>query len=78
MLHKDVYLQSLVYELPQEVVTTDSIYERLGPTFKRLGIPESWISSLSGVSERRVWPVGEKLSDIAIRIARKALEKSGF
>lgn len=78
MLHKNVYLQSLAYELPSQVVTTNSICERLTPTFQRLGIPSSWVCALSGVNERRVWGEGESLADIAARIARKVVEDSGI
>ena len=78
MLHNDVFLQSLEYELPVDVVTTDDIYARLNATFKRLGIPSSWVSALSGVNERRVWKVNEQLPDIAARIAKKAIEKAAI
>ena len=78
MLHSNVFLQSIAYELPDEVVTTRSLYERLAPTLKRLGIPGSWLSALSGVEERRLWPRGTKLADVASKAAKAALEKSGI
>lgn len=78
MIHNDVFLQSLEYELPVDVVTTDDIYVRLSNTFERLGIPSSWVSALSGVNERRVWKADDELPDIAARIAKKAVEKAAI
>ncbi|MDO5297413.1 MAG: 3-oxoacyl-ACP synthase III [bacterium] len=78
MLHTNVYLQSLTYQLPPNVVSTSSLYERLAPTLKRLGIPGSWLSSLSGVQERRLWDKDTNLADVATVAARDALEKSGL
>lgn len=78
MVHNNVYLQSLSYELPDNVVTTEAIFTSLGETFSRLGIPVSWIAALSGVNERRVWGKNDNLIDIACRVAKKALRESGL
>lgn len=77
MLHSTVHLEALAYELPPHVVRTTSLYERLAPTLKRLGIPGAWLASLSGVEERRFWEPGTFVPDMASRAARKALERSG-
>lgn len=78
MLHSNVRLEALAYELPPHVVATSSIYERLAPTLKRLGIPGDWLASLSGVEERRFWEPGTFVPDMASRAARKALDRSGI
>lgn len=78
MLHNNVYIQSISYELPPNVVTTASLYDTLAPTLKRLGIPGSWLSSLSGVDERRIWDRGTTIADAATQAARKALQASGL
>ncbi len=78
MLHSNVFLQSITYELPPNVVKTSALYERLAPTLKRLGIPGSWLTSLSGVDERRLWDEGTSLADVAIKAAKNALEQSGL
>ena len=70
MLHSNVCLEALAYELPPHVVATTSLYERLAPTLKRLGIPGSWLAALSGVEERRFWDPGTFLPDMASRAAR--------
>lgn len=78
MLHSNVCIESLAYELPPNVVPSSSIYERLAPTLKRLGIPADWVASLSGVEERRFWDPGTSLVDVASRAARRALDQSGL
>ncbi len=60
------------------MVKTSALYERLAPTLKRLGIPGSWLTSLSGVDERRLWDEGTSLADVATKAAQNALEKSGL
>lgn len=77
MLHSNVCLEALAYELPPHVVSTSAIYERLAPTLKRLRIPAEWLASLSGVEERRFWDPGTPLAEVASRAARQALERSG-
>lgn len=78
MIHSNVFLQSLSYELPPNVVTTESLYERLSPTLKRLRIPGSWLASLSGVRERRLWNPETTLAESAAMAARKAVADSGI
>ena len=78
MLHNNVFLQSLAYELPPNIVTTEAIYKSLEATFERLGLPASWVSALSGVNERRLWNKNDDIVDIACRIAKKALDESGL
>lgn len=78
MHNSTVYLQSIAYELPQNVVTTASLYDTLAPTLKRLGIPPSWLVSLSGVKERRLWNSGTPLTAAATTAAQKAMQASGI
>ncbi len=76
MLHS-TYLESIAYELPPCVVSSDSILERLAPTLDRLGIPADCLMELCGVEERRFWPAGTTIVDAATRVARKAIEEAG-
>ncbi|CAN0170915.1 unnamed protein product [Phaeothamnion confervicola] len=78
MLHKDVCLESVAYELPPYVISTESIFERLTPTLERLKIPPQGVASASGVEERRYWEEGATIVETATRAARKALEASGL
>lgn len=77
MLHSNVCIESLGYELPPNVVSSASIFERLGPTLDRLRVPADALQALAGVDERRYWDRGVPLYQSAARAARKALAASG-
>ena len=77
MLHKDVCLESVAYELPPYVISTESIFERLAPMLERLKIPPQGVAAASGVEERRYWEEDETIVGSSTRAARKALEASG-
>jgi 3-oxoacyl-[acyl-carrier-protein] synthase-3 len=76
MLHSNVCLEALGYELPPNVVSSDSIYEELESTLERLRIPAEGLQALTGVEERRFWDRGLPIHQAAARAARKALEAS--
>jgi 3-oxoacyl-[acyl-carrier-protein] synthase-3 len=48
------------------------------PIAERLGVDEDWIASRTGIRERRVIQPEERVSDLATRAARAALERSGL
>lgn len=73
-----VCLENVSAILPEEVVTTAQIEERLGPLYRRLKLPEGRLELMSGIAERRFFPVGTRPSDISIRAAEKAIEASGI
>src|SRR3954471_9383378 len=56
--------------LPDDVVSSESIAQRLGVTAQ-------WIESRTGVTERRRAGEGERLSDLAARAGIEALERAG-
>ncbi|MBT9587356.1 3-oxoacyl-ACP synthase III [bacterium] len=78
MLNRNVYLESIAYELPPCIVSSQSILERLRPTLDRLGIPAKPLMAAAGVDERRFWPEGTTLVDAAARVAQQAIDDSGL
>ncbi len=76
MKYSRVHIESLGYELPPVVVTSDELEERLRPLFERLQFPEGQLATLTGIEERRWWEEGYPLSEGAIAAARKALDAS--
>jgi len=72
-----VHIDAIGYELAPVVVSSDELEERLAPALDKLHIPTGQIEALTGVSERRWWPEGHRLSDGAAAAARKALAKAG-
>lgn len=76
MHYKRVHMESIGYELPSVVVTSDDLESRLAPMYDKLHIVPGQLEALTGISERRWWDEGYLLSDGAATAARKALENS--
>jgi 3-oxoacyl-[acyl-carrier-protein] synthase-3 len=74
MRYEDVCIESLGYTLPEEVVTSSEIERRLAPLYQRLRLPEGRLELISGVRERRFWPVGTMPSSMSLLSARQALQ----
>lgn len=74
MRYQHVCIESLGYSLPSEVLTSDEIERRLAPLYRRLKLPEGRLELMSGIRERRLWPVGTRPSDGSIASGRMALE----
>lgn len=77
MLH-NVFLESIGYELPPYVVTSDSIVDQLEPASRRLRIDAGSVMAATGVEERRFWAPGTTIAEAATRAARKAIDSSGL
>ncbi len=76
MKYNRVYLDSLGYQLPSEVVTSQQLEERLAPMYDRLHLQQGQLEALTGIRERRWWDPGHTLSQGAAEAARKALAQS--
>lgn len=64
--------------LPEEVVTSDGLEERLAPLYERLRLPQGRLELMSGIRERRFFPPGTKPGDISVVVGEHALEASGL
>lgn len=71
-------IESLAVALPDEVLTSGEIETRLRPLYERLKLPEGRLELMTGIRERRVWPVGTRPSDASAAAGRAALAKSGL
>ncbi len=76
MKYTRVQMESIGYELPPVVITSEDLEERLMPMYDTLHIAPGQLQALTGISERRWWEEGHVLSDGAAAAARKALEQS--
>lgn len=76
MLYENVYIDALGYDLPETAVSSLEIEDRLSPCYQRLGFHAGRIQLMSGIKDRRHYPVGERPSSIATRAAQQALEQS--
>lgn len=75
MKYSRVHMESIGYELPPVVVTSDDLEARLAPMYETLHILPGQLQMLTGISERRWWQEGHTLSDGAVAAANKALQQ---
>ena len=78
MRYQHVCVESLAYELPPHVVTSDDIERRLAPVYERLGLPFGRLELMTGIRERRFFDRGVKPGQISAITAIKALAASGL
>ena len=53
MLFEKVYIEGLAYHLPENIVTSVEIEDRLAPLYDRLKLPQGRLELMSGIRERR-------------------------
>lgn len=78
MRFENVCIESLAVALPDEVWTSAQIEERLRPLYERLKLPVGRLELMSGIRERRVWPIGTRPSDASAAAGRAVLAKSAL
>jgi 3-oxoacyl-[acyl-carrier-protein] synthase-3 len=78
MRYKNVCLETIACGLPDEVVTSARIEERLAPLYRRLRLPEGRLELMTGIAERRFWPPGMRPSEKSVETAEKAIGLSGI
>ena len=49
---------SFGYTLPDEIVTSEELEQRLEPLYRRLRLPEGRLELMTGIRQRRFWPPG--------------------
>lgn len=77
MHYKKVCLESLGYELPDNIVTSLNLEERLAPIYNKLNLQYGRLEMMTGIRERRFWDDGVTPSQASIKAAEKAISKSG-
>ncbi len=76
MQYTRVHMETIGYELPPVVVTSDDLEARLAPMYETLHIAPGQLKALTGIVERRWWEKNHRLSDGAAAAAKKALAQS--
>lgn len=71
---KNVFLEGIGAEIPDEIWTSDQIEKRLAPLYQRLKLPEGRLELMSGIRQRRVWPENTMPSGPSIRSGSHAIE----
>ncbi len=77
MQYKKVCVESFGYELPNNIVTSVSLEERLAPTYSKLNLHYGRLEMMTGIRERRFWDDEVTPSQASIKAAEKAIAKSG-
>jgi len=71
-------IESIATALPEEKWTSAAIEERLKPLYERLKLPAGRLELMTGIRERRMWPVGTKPSDASAAAGRNVLARSAL
>ncbi len=78
MHFRKVAIESMAYALPEAVWTSAEVEARLGPLYERLGLPEGRLELMTGIRERRFWPVEYRASEASALAGEAVLAKTGF
>jgi acyl-CoA:acyl-CoA alkyltransferase len=76
MKFKNTVISSFAYYLPEQVISSAEIEERLSPLYERLKLPAGRIELMTGIRERRLWPPGTMPSDLSTQAAKNLFEKN--
>ena len=52
----NVAIEGMAYSLPNDIVPSAEIENRLSPLYQRLKLPEGRLELMTGIRERRLWP----------------------
>lgn len=78
MRFQHTVIESIATALPPDRLTSADIERRLAPLYERLRLPEGRLELMTGIRERRVWPVGTRPSDASAAAGRAVLARSGL
>lgn len=70
-----IYIESIAYEAPPRIISSEEIESRLSPLYERLNLPLGRLKLMTGIRERKFWEdQKEKPSQGAIRASKKLAE----
>jgi 3-oxoacyl-[acyl-carrier-protein] synthase III len=75
MTFNNVVIAHIEDSLSEESYSSDFIEKQLAPTYDKLKLPEGRLELMTGIKERRFWPVGTKPSDLSTNVATKLIER---
>ena len=78
MRFQNVVISSFAYHIPEQIMTSEEIEERLDPLYQRLKLPRGRIELMTGIKERRFWSPGTMPSDLSTQAARNLFEKGSI
>ncbi len=78
MQYENVCFEAISHSLPEQIVTSAEIESLLAPLYARLRLPEGRLELMTGIAERRFWPLGDPPSRMSVETAEKAIRISGI
>lgn len=72
-----VHIDAVTAVLPDEVVSSADLEQRLEPVYARFGLHVGRLELMTGIVERRFWPVGTLPSQASAEAGRRALASAG-
>lgn len=78
MRYHHVCVEAVCHTLPPDVVTSDAIEEQLAPVYDRLHLPAGRLEMMTGIRERRFFPLGSLPGPISAKTAKQAIQQSGI
>ena len=78
MLYRNVCVEAFGYELPEHIVTSLSLEERLAPIYERLNLAFGRLELMTGIRERRFWNGNTPPSKASTMAAEKAIANSAI
>lgn len=69
-------LEGITYHLPDEIWTSQKIEKDLEPLYQRLNLNEGRLEFMTGIKERRLWPLETLPSKVASAAAEKLLNQT--
>jgi 3-oxoacyl-[acyl-carrier-protein] synthase-3 len=78
MRYQRVCLESFGYALPEEIVTSEELEQRLAPAYERLRLPYGRLELMTGIRQRRFYPPGTTPGQISVDSGRRAIAAAGI
>ena len=78
MIYRNVCIESFGYALPSEVISSTELEARLVPLYERLRLPEGRLELMTGIRERRFWPIGMLPSEKSVESGERAIRAAGI
>lgn len=78
MLYRNVHIEAFGYEIPETMVTSQSLEERVAPVYEKLNLSYGRFELMTGIRERRFWDDETTPSQASTKAAEKAITKSGI
>ncbi|MCC6492223.1 MAG: 3-oxoacyl-ACP synthase III [Pirellulales bacterium] len=77
MRYTRVVLEAFGYTLPEEVLTSEELEQRLAPAYQRLRLPYGRLELMTGIRQRRFYAPGTTPGQISVESGRRALAAAG-